>query len=219
MGPDGGPYIAINENSGNIELEDNTGTTVAIWDDANSQWDFQNNPISNVDSLTSNSVNTDDTQTKTIGAANHHYAGDYDGADADARLDNALAAASENETIYLEAAEYSNDRTLATRYRFIGTGGVASNGTTTISGDWTINNRSIIEHVSILGSTVTLADKSCLILACANATITVSSDDVRIIGGDNLTVTFESGTSGSVIDSCTRSQVTDNGSNTVGDLG
>jgi len=59
MGPDGGPYIAINENSGNIELEDNTGTTVAIWDDANSQWDFQNNPISNVDSLTSNSVNTD----------------------------------------------------------------------------------------------------------------------------------------------------------------
>jgi len=58
MGPDGGPYIAINENSGNIELEDNTGTTVAIWDDANSQWDFQNNPISNVDSLTSNSVNT-----------------------------------------------------------------------------------------------------------------------------------------------------------------
>jgi len=59
MGPDGGPYIAINENSGNIELEDNTGTTVAIWDDANSQWDFQNNPISNVDSLTSNSVNTE----------------------------------------------------------------------------------------------------------------------------------------------------------------
>lgn len=59
MGPDGGPYIAINENNGNIELEDNTGTTVAIWDDANSQWDFQNNPISNVDSLTSNSVNTD----------------------------------------------------------------------------------------------------------------------------------------------------------------
>ena len=60
MGPDGGPYIAINENNGNIELEDNTGTTVAIWDDANSQWDFQNNPISNVDSLTSNSVNTGD---------------------------------------------------------------------------------------------------------------------------------------------------------------
>jgi len=60
MGPDGGPYIAINENSGNIELEDNTGTTVAIWDDTNSQWDFQNNPISNVDSLTSNSVNTND---------------------------------------------------------------------------------------------------------------------------------------------------------------
>jgi len=60
MGPDGGPYIGINENNGNIELEDNTGTTVTIWDDANSQWDFQNNPISNVDSLTSNSVNTDE---------------------------------------------------------------------------------------------------------------------------------------------------------------
>ena len=65
MGPDGGPYIAINENSGNIELEDNTGTTVAIWDDATSQWDFQNNPISNVDSLTSKSVNTGTTDSET----------------------------------------------------------------------------------------------------------------------------------------------------------
>lgn len=68
MGPDGGPYIAINENNGDIELEDNTGTTVAVWDDTNSQWDFQNNPISNVDTLTSNSVNTDDAtvDTRTI---------------------------------------------------------------------------------------------------------------------------------------------------------
>jgi len=90
MGPDGGPYIAINENNGNIELEDNTGTTVAIWDDANSQWDFQNNPISNVDSLTSNSVNTDDSVTVTTGEATDtlHYGSNQDRANAG---DNSVA--------------------------------------------------------------------------------------------------------------------------------
>jgi hypothetical protein len=51
MGPDGGPYIAINENSGDIELEDNSGNVVAKWDETNTQWDFSSNDIQNVGSL------------------------------------------------------------------------------------------------------------------------------------------------------------------------
>jgi hypothetical protein len=47
IGPDGGPYIAINENSGDIELEDNAGNVVAEWDDTNARWDFQNNQLVN----------------------------------------------------------------------------------------------------------------------------------------------------------------------------
>jgi len=51
IGPDGGPYIAINENNGDIELEDNSGNVVAKWDETNTQWDFSTNDIQNVGSL------------------------------------------------------------------------------------------------------------------------------------------------------------------------
>jgi hypothetical protein len=48
LGPDGGPYVSVNENSGDLELKDNTGTVIANWDSGNSEWNFQNNPLSNI---------------------------------------------------------------------------------------------------------------------------------------------------------------------------
>ena len=64
IGPEDGPYVAINESSGNLQLEDNSGNVVAEWDEANAQWDFANNTLSNVDALNSNSVNTDELTTE-----------------------------------------------------------------------------------------------------------------------------------------------------------
>ena len=58
IGPENGPYIAINENNGDIELQDNTGGVVAKWDDGQSQWDFVENNISGVGAFDSESVNT-----------------------------------------------------------------------------------------------------------------------------------------------------------------
>ena len=58
IGPENGPYIAINENNGDIELQDNTGAVVAKWDDGQSQWDFVENDISGVGAFDSESVNT-----------------------------------------------------------------------------------------------------------------------------------------------------------------
>ena len=60
IGPENGPYVAINESSGNLQLEDNSGNVVAEWDETNAQWDFANNTLNNVDALNSNSVNTGD---------------------------------------------------------------------------------------------------------------------------------------------------------------
>ena len=60
IGPENGPYVAINESSGNLQLEDNSGNVVAEWDETNAQWDFANNTLNNVDALNSNSVNTED---------------------------------------------------------------------------------------------------------------------------------------------------------------
>jgi len=55
IGPENGPYVAINESSGNLQLEDNSGNVVAEWDETNSQWDFANNTLANI-----GSVNTDE---------------------------------------------------------------------------------------------------------------------------------------------------------------
>ena len=63
IGPENGPYVAINESSGNLQLEDNTGNVVAEWDETNAQWDFANNTLNNVDALYSNSVNTEEVNT------------------------------------------------------------------------------------------------------------------------------------------------------------
>ena len=60
IGPEDGPYVAINESSGNLQLEDNSGNVVAEWDETNAQWDFANNTLNNVDALNSNSVSTDE---------------------------------------------------------------------------------------------------------------------------------------------------------------
>ena len=59
IGPENGPYVAINESSGNLQLEDNSGNVVAEWDETNAQWDFANNTLNNVDALNSNSVSTE----------------------------------------------------------------------------------------------------------------------------------------------------------------
>ena len=59
IGPENGPYVAINESSGNLQLEDNSGNVVAEWDETNTQWDFANNTLNNVDALNSNSVSAE----------------------------------------------------------------------------------------------------------------------------------------------------------------
>jgi hypothetical protein len=58
LGPDGGPYISVNENSGDIELKDNSGNVVAFWDESNTQWDFQSNDLTNLASLSAEKIVT-----------------------------------------------------------------------------------------------------------------------------------------------------------------
>ena len=63
IGPENGPYVGINEENGNLQLEDNSGNVVAEWDETNAQWDFANNTLNNVDALNSNSVSTNASDT------------------------------------------------------------------------------------------------------------------------------------------------------------
>ena len=66
IGPEDGPYVAINESSGNLQLEDNSGNVVAEWDDGESQWDFVENDISGVGAFDSESVNTERASIETL---------------------------------------------------------------------------------------------------------------------------------------------------------
>ena len=60
IGPDGGPYVAINENSNNLELQDINGNVIAKWDETAGQWDLNNNSLTGINAINASSVSTED---------------------------------------------------------------------------------------------------------------------------------------------------------------
>jgi hypothetical protein len=146
----------------------------------------------------------------------YYFASRFDGGDADTRLDNALSAASNGKTIYLESATYGNDRTISTEVDLVGVHGTSG---TEIDASWTMQSNVSLRHI-LFASTASLSLgflnrlSDCL----GTASVTVTSNRVRIWGCDDLSVTFESGTSEGIVDASTRVSVTDNGTNTVGDI-
>lgn len=165
-------------------------------------------------------VTAGDTHTETIGATNYHYAGDYDGGDADARLDNAISAASTGDRIFLEPEAYTDDRTVSKRLTFEGPSDASRDGAS-IEGTWTFNTMfgGGIKHVMVDGGTLNLDTQSNFFMFTfnANATINVNANEVRLIGLNGGTVTFDASTSGGILDASTDVSATDNGSNTIGD--
>jgi len=148
----------------------------------------------------------------------------FDGDDPDARLDSALSAANAGDTIYLENDVYDTDRTISTQVSLVGFSADNATGT------------------ELAGNTTLTLDVRCRVVGIAlsgtDANINVNSERVRLNAingrGDNFItisngevmltelhlceVTFEAGTSLGLVDSCVRTNVTDNGSNTVGDI-
>ena len=151
----------------------------------------------------------------------------FEGVDADDRLDNALAAASDGDVIQLENEIYFDDRTISGRLSIIGTDGSFGGGFID-SATWTLNDRIQLVNVGLANNLssgeVVLNNRFCVIthaITSNDVTITVSADDVVIselrgFGGGS--VLFEEGTSGGIIDTSSNVSVTDNGTNTVGDI-
>jgi hypothetical protein len=175
------------------------------------------NPV--VESLTSNSVNTDK-ETINHGMSRGRDgervdASKYDGQTADDRLANAISAASDYDTIYLEKATYTQNIDTGTRLILVGTG---IEGGTTIDADWSFNSPFILKYADISGSISINAFR-------AKITYCGGSGSISDAGGLNiysllvgLSITFGSSTSNSIVDASTQLSVTDNGSNTVGDI-
>lgn len=149
-----------------------------------------------------------------------HYAGAYSGSDPDDRLNNAIAAASTRDVIYLENTDYNADRTISDRYEFVGTN-VAG---TDIVANWTLDANAItLRHLNVTG-TVNLNGFNNYVLNAAmfgggSTEIIVNGGQAVLHGLTVGSVTFNSGASGGIVDSTAGTSVTDNdGGNTVGDI-
>lgn len=149
----------------------------------------------------------------------YRHASRYDGGDADARLDNALSAATAGDVIYLEDATYSTNRTISIAVAVCYPGSIADGAT--VTGTWTIDGSASLSGVRIEGGTIDINSSTVLVENTNNdgsASITAGADRIRIIGMENGSVTFESGTSSCIIDASTNVSTTDNGTNTIGDV-
>jgi hypothetical protein len=228
-----GSNYTLEENSnGNLLIKDSTGTVVLKHTDGA---DFSLGAALELGDLVDGSTGDTvyDGSTETLGDGNQtadlqsvntekvgsglHYASGYDGADADARLDNALSAASNSDTIYLENASYGSGRTITQNISLIGTG----IGGTTLGSSLDLNARVLVKNVRMSG--LTISSSGCQVVNFDTfSDITVNANNTVVGPGTifNATVTFDSSTSGGVIDSISGSSVTvtDNGTNTVGDI-
>ena len=173
-----------------------------------------------------NNTNTTTTSLEAQGAVigeTYHFASKYDGDNADNRLDNALSSASVGDIIYLENENYTTNRTISKRNTLIGCGiqGGGSDGTV-VDADWVLDARVLIISIGAaseasisINELNTAIERSQL---SGGTTVTISADQFRFSNNYSGDLTFESGTSNGLVDSCVGTSVTDNGSNTIGDI-
>jgi len=187
---------------------------------ANDPVDVESEDINNADT-----INTQNILPKNIGNG-YHYAAAFDGADADARLDDALGNTSQGDTIFLENAEYNQDHTISQNVVSLIGGGAHNSGTTIIDAtfDFTgvlgfISNVGLDTNDGSAGVKLDFGGQATNIRQAGNRNgfievkasrciITHLKDvDVTLNGGDN------------VVNSCIGTTVTDNGSgNAIGTI-
>ena len=165
-------------------------------------------------------------EAKTI-ANDYIYAGAFDGSNADARLDEALSAASNGDVVMLENAQYSSERTITTQLLLIGTMSSRSAGTE-IAESWTFDTLAKLTNVIIRVSTTEIqfnangSSASDIAFRGISPTVRFSASQCAIYNtiatGTDGAIVFDEGTSGGLADSIRGPSVTDNGDNTVGDI-
>jgi hypothetical protein len=144
-------------------------------------------------------------------ASDYLYAGEFSGGDPDARLDNCLNAATRGTTIYLEAGDYTQNRTITTLgLDIIGAGG-NRNGTGISA---TITLDSTFQHIRHVTLRDTNGNEGEIIL---NGGQFARHLVMGTIFGD---LTINSGTEKSIVALTRSTTITDNGTNNqlVGNL-
>jgi len=162
------------------------------------------------DSVDAGSVNTDGIQVNN----EYLYAAD------DSALTDRLATIKSGGTIILGRSDFTTDRTISKMIQFICTGS-GGNGSR-ILGNWTFDDRGMIHFGGRHDGDITFNSPNSIISNAQfsnTSAITVSADRTIINGVMGGEVTFETGASGCIVDSCSNTTVTDNdGGNTIGDI-
>jgi len=211
----GDPVMTDPANGDQVVLRYDPGA--GQWEIVNVDLALNSNDLTNVGAITIEQIGSE-----------RLYAGAFDGSDPDQRLDAALSAATDGDIIFLENALYDADRTISKLVLLLGTGlqqtpSGAGQGTT-IGAAWTLDvGRSVVQRAVMNASaSISLTGRFSKLIRvqgrASNSPITVSADDTLISQGESLDVTYESGTANGIIDTVTNGTVTDNGSNTVGDI-
>ena len=136
----------------------------------------------------------------------------------DAELSDALSQAESGGIIHLLPGDYSG-RTVSKKVQFYGSGFFAAS---VLSGTWTFDKAVRLCGVNLSPDcTANLNGNAYQVThsqASGSSEINVDANDGIIGSLINGNVTFVSGTSGNIVDCSTLVSVTDNGSNTVGDI-
>jgi hypothetical protein len=195
--------LTITEDGGDWVAKDGNGNVVLRYDEASGSWVM--------DSLSTEKI-----------LSGPIFAGNKDGSTPDDRLDNAISDANPRDTIRLENDTYTANRSISKELQFVG-GSANFNGTNVEAADWTLDERCAIIRVSfIINSSIKVNGQYTHIGSSAidlnDAPITVNANNFRYIGNVGGQITFDSSTNRGIVDGCSDTTVTDNGSNTVGDI-
>jgi hypothetical protein len=147
----------------------------------------------------------------------YHYAGD------DSELDDALQNAVDGDTIIIGNNSFATNRTIDKRVRLISSGGFVSSGSR-ITGDWTFSVAVYCDGLRFAADTITtITGDGGVYMCCSNENETTTEFIVEgfgnsFIGFRRTNFTFKSVSDRNIVDSSTIIAVTDNGTNTVGDI-
>jgi len=154
-------------------------------------------------------------------AGDRYFTASFSGSDPDTRLDNALSAAADGDTILLEDATFNADRTVSKDTELVGSGGGFS-GVNISNCTWTFSSPVSLRNV-VVSANVSLDINAvgCIITQCelgGLSSVSVSEDRFRFVNNEGGDLTFGSGTKNGIVDACTNTTVTDNGGNSVGNV-
>ena len=216
---------AVDEENGDLVIRDTDGT-VAMRRADGTAWQLEGSDISGVGAFDSESVNTErvDINDYPILKSKDGYKWGFNGDSPIERLESALNEATRSSTIVLEPVVYDSDFTLDQEDHIFLKGNYpvwgSINRVPRIDGTWTIEALRVgLEGIHSSGGEIVFESQRSGISGSAfSGDITFQDDSCFVFETRAASVTFESGTTGGIVDSCSDVAVTDNGDNTMGDI-